>query len=446
MKRWVWIALAGVLAVAVTVGVIALQGAAPGGAQPSAAQGGTSLGASPAPPAERAVLVEASPAPRRSIVERAAYHSTLQPRRTVALTPKTGGRVEELLVDVGDRVEAGQALIRLEAVEAEAQVRQAEAALAAARAQRDRLIAGPTAEELEQVRAAVRQARLQFESAERELKRIEELYTKGGVSTQTYESTRTQAALAEAALRSAEARLQALEVGPRREDIEAAEAQVLQAEASLALARTQVANATVRAPFAGVVSQRNAEVGALLSPGVVAVTVADLEELKIVLRVPGREVLRLRPGILVPVTVEGLPEESFQGRIHQIDPVADPQSHLFGVEIRLSDPQGLLRAGLSARVELPLQEREDVVAVPRRAVIERAGRQGVYVVEDGIARFRPLELGVSDPDWVEVRSGLEAGETVVTAGMEFLEPGVPVRIREDAAGQEGRASSPAAER
>src|SRR5690606_21738530 len=122
-------------------------------------------------------------------------------------------------------------------------------------------------------------------------------------------------------LRSAEAQLQALEIGPRPEDIQAVEAQVLQAEASLALARAQVTNATIRAPFAGVVSQRNAEVGALLSPGIAAVTLADLEELKIVLRLPGREVLRLRPSILVPVTVEGLPEESFLARIHQIDPV-----------------------------------------------------------------------------------------------------------------------------
>lgn len=423
MKRWPWIALVVVLVVA--AGVLALQA-------PIQQQLGEQVPATS--PSQQAyveeiqpVLVEAVQIVPRMLTERASYHGTLQPRRVVTLTPKASGRVAEIRADVGDRVKAGQVLLRLETTEAEAQVRQAGAAVAAARAQLNRLLAGATPEELEQVRASVRQADLQLEQARAELARIESLYQKGGVSAQTYENTRTQAALAEAALRSAEARLQALEAGAREEDLQAAQAQLLQAEAGLELARTQVANASLEAPFAGVVSQRNAEVGALLSPGAPAFTLADLEEMRVILRLPGREVLSLSAGTPALVRVEGL-DRTFEGRVHRIDPVADPQSNLFGVEIRLANPGQQLRAGLMATVELPLRQVEKALAVPARAVITRGQQRGVYVIEESMARFQPVELGLRDGDWVEVRSGVAEGALVVTTGAEFLAPGQPVRL------------------
>lgn len=424
MKRWPWLALVGVLVVAASV--IALQSPTH---QPDEPVPATSPSQPPNPGEEiQPVLVEGVRVVPRTLTERASYHGTLQPRRAVTLTPKAAGRVAAIQADVGDRVEAGQILLRLETTEAEAQVRQAEAAVAAARAQLDRLVAGATPEELEQVQAAVRQATLQLEQARAELARVESLYQKGGVSAQSYENTRTQAELAEAALRSAEARLQALEAGAREEDLQAAQAQLLQAEAGLELARTQVENASLEAPFAGVVSQRNAELGALLSPGAPAFTLVDLEEMKIVLRLPGRDVLALSAGARARVRVEGL-DGTFDGRVHRIDPVADPQSNLFGVEVRLANPDQHLRAGLTVTVELPLRQAEEALAVPARAVVTRGQQRGVYVVEEDVARFQPVELGVRDGDWLEVRSGLSKGATVVTAGVEFLEPGQRVRLQ-----------------
>ncbi|HEY8530655.1 MAG TPA: biotin/lipoyl-binding protein, partial [Limnochorda sp.] len=172
MKRWPWIALVVVLVVA--AGVLALQ------APIQQQLGEQAPASSPSQPAYveeiQPVLVEAVQVVPRTLTERASYHGTLQPRRVVTLTPKASGRVAEIRVDVGDRVKAGQVLLRLETTEAEAQVRQAEAAVAAARAQLNRLLAGATDEELEQVRAGVRQAALQLEQARAELARIESLY------------------------------------------------------------------------------------------------------------------------------------------------------------------------------------------------------------------------------------------------------------------------------
>lgn len=423
MKRWPWLALVAVLVVA--AGVIALQSSPPPEeAVPASGPSQPRLLAQETQP----MLVEGVRVEARSLVERATYHGTLQPLRMVTLTPKAAGRVAAIEADVGDRVEAGQVLLRLETTEAEVQARQAEAAVAAARAQLDRLLAGATEEELEQIQAAVRQAALQLEQAQAELARVESLYAKGGVSAQAYENARTQAALAEAALRSAEARLQAVEAGAREEDVRAAQAQLRQAEAGLELARTQLANALLEAPFSGVVSQRSAEVGALLSPGAPAFTLVDLEELKILLRVPGREVLALTPGAPARIRVEGL-EGAFTGRVHRINPVADPQTNLFGVEVRLPNEDQRLRAGLTATVELPLRQVEEALAVPARAVVTRNQQRGVYVVEEDVVRFQPIEVGLRDGDWVEARSGLNEGAIVVTAGVEFLEPGQRVRLQ-----------------
>ena len=379
-----------------------------------------------------AVAVQAEPVQRRAISQEAVYYGVLEPRTTVRLAPRLAGRVAAVRVRVGDRVKAGQELMQLETAELEVQVQQSEAALAQAQARYERLRAGPTAEELEQARAAVTQAEAQLTQARKELERTDALRRSGAATEQAYDSALSRWQQSEAQLQAARARLESLQAGPNTYDLAAARAEVQRAEAALRMARLQLTQARLLAPVDGTVADVALEVGESASPSAAAVTLVDVEQLRVVIRVPGEDALRLRPQMAVTVQPRALADRTFAGRIQRIDPVADPQSHLFGVEVRVPNQDQQLRAGLDVTVRIPLVSVADALAIPEAAVARWNDQVGVFVVEGDRVRFQPVQLGIGDGTWRQVLSGLQEGQQVVTAGKEFLEPGAAVQV----AGQE----------
>lgn len=393
--------------------------------------------------AEQAVPVEAVAVQRRTIARTLTYHGVLQPSRIVRLSLPQGGRVEAVHVDVGDPVEEGAVLLQLESDELRARLRQAEAGVAAATAQLERLLAGATAEELRQLRAAVRQAEAERDNARQEYERMERLLQSGAVTGQTFDAARARLRAAESAVEAAIAQLERVQRGASEHDVASMEAQLHQAEAARDLAQVHLDYATLTSPVRGVVSERSVEPGETASPGVPVLTIASLDELRVPLRLSGRDVVHLQPGAPVGVVVEDLPHLSYEGRIHRIDPVAEPQSNLFGVDVRVPNPDGVLRAGLYATVRIPYAVASSSLAVPERAVAEWEGQPGVYVAEGGRARFQPLTFGLSDGHWREVtdEGALREGDLVITAGREFVRPGSPVRVRDEAAAPGGEGAA-----
>lgn len=381
-------------------------------------------------PGTRGVAVEVSPAQTRKLELHVTYHGALRPSRTVQLSLATGGRVAELPVEVGQRVAQGDALLRLETRELEAQLRQAEAGLASARAGLERLLNGASADELAQVRAAVSQAEVQVENARSEFERNEHLYQGGSISRQAYDAARSQVQIAESQLTSVRAQLAQLQRGATAEDLAMAEAQLHQAQAGVDLVAAQLDHAVLRSAIDGVVSRRGIEVGEMASPGTPLFTVVDLSELVMAVRAPGRDVIRLTPEMPVQVVVEDMPSHTLTGRVHRIDPVADPTTNLFSVELRVPNADGELRAGFYASARLTVVSIPNALVVPERAITLWDGQDGVYIVENDRAVFRPLEFGVSDGSWREVLSGdIAAGTPVITTGKEYISPNAMVRVR-----------------
>ena len=376
------------------------------------------------------VPVEAEPVARRDIERYVTYYGVLQPRTTVELTMQVGGRVVALPADVGDRVAAGDALLRLDTLELEAQVRQAEAGYLIAKSSLERLLSGATAEELAQVRAAVAQAEVQYQNAQAEFDRTARLFASGSISRQAYDGAEAQLQIAKSQLDSARARLEQVQRGASAEDIAVAEAQVMQAQAALDLARAQLDKAVLRSPIAGVVSRRSINVGETAAPGSPVFSVADLEELSLRLRALGRDVIYFKTGAPVRVVVEEDPALTFEGRLHRINPVADPVDNLFQVEVRLDNADRRLTAGFFAAAHILVESASNVLAVPERAIVRRpGGEEGVYVVRDGRAVFVPVQFGTGDGrTYREAVSGLEEGELVVTRGKEYLTDGIPVEV------------------
>lgn len=435
------------------------------------------------PPAQRAALVEVQPAPRGDLVREAWYTGDVRAAATVDVFARIGGVVEQVRAAEGDAVSAGQVLVVLDprelrfqleqaraAREAQAvQVRQAEAqartlrlqaeqaraALDVQRARLAQLLAGPPAEQVRQAEEQVRQAQASLEYSQAQLRRTEELFRQGFVAQQAVDAARTEVAVQQARLKAAEEQLALLRRGPSAEDVEVLRTQVRQAEVALRQAEAQAAQAqvaleharrllaqaevtvrqaeavlaesVVRAPAQGVVAQRFVDPGDTVTPSSRLLQLVRVDPAVVVVAVPERELSNLRPGLSVEVTADAVAGRRFAGRVARVGPVLSSDTRTAEVQVEVSNPQRLLRPGMTARVRVVLGRREGVVTVPVEAVVRQDGRPVVFVVEDGVARARPVTLGLSDGVRVEVRAGLRPGEPVVVAGQESLRDGVPVR-------------------
>lgn len=286
------------------------------------------------------------------------------------------GNIIEMRVHEGDRVQSGQVLAIVDDAQPRSRVEQATGAATAAQ---------------KEVSAADSDLAL----ADSTLKRYQQLYEKKSVSPQEFDEIKAR-------YRSAEA---------RRDMALAGQAQ---ANSGLTQTRTSLGYARIRAPFAGVITEKKADAGTLASPGMPIFTIEDTRSYRLEATIDESDMRIARVGQVVPITIDALGNTELSGKIVQIVPAADPTSRTFLVKVELpSDSR--LRSGLFGRARFPRGERTSVL-IPRSAVVEHGQLQGVYVMDTNqIAGMRYITLGKSAGDQVEVLSGLQAGEKLIAA-------------------------------
>ena len=310
---------------------------------------------------------------------------TVQSRRRASLSAEVGGRVETLTARKGDRVRAGEVLLRLAQAEYGAQVALQERALDAARAS-----------EREACRAA--------EQSARDLDRYSRLARDRVVSQEILDQYESRSEVATASCDAARARIE-------------------QAAAALDVARAALAKTVLRAPFDGVVADLRTEVGEFITPSPPGLPIPPVLELidpdAIYVSVPMDEVDvgRVRPGQSVRITMDAVPGRSFPGRVTRVAPYVldvEEQNRTFEVEAELDDAAfgKTLLPGTSADVEVILESREGVPRVPSYALIE--GNK-VLVVRNGKLVAVPVKTGLRNWEFVEVKEGLAPGEAVVVS-------------------------------
>lgn len=310
---------------------------------------------------------------------------TVKTRRRASLSPEIGGRIEALPARKGDRVHKGQLLVRLAGADYQAQVRREQQSLEAARAT-----------ELEACQRA--------QQAERDLARATALARDSLVSQDLREQAQTQREATAAACQAARSRVQA-------------------GQANLEFARVNRGKTELRAPFDGVVADLRGEVGEWITPSPPGVPIPALVELldpdAIYVSAPLDEVDvgRVRAGQVVRVTIDAYPGRPISGHLSRVAPYvvdAQQQSRTFEVEVDLDDPvfARTLLPGSSADVEVILDARDGVLRVPSYALID--GKK-VLVLRDGMLAAAPVEIGLKNWSFAEVKRGLAAGDTVVVS-------------------------------
>lgn len=367
---------------------------------------------------------------RRDLSAALDAQGTLHPYKEVNVAAKLTGRVEELLVDVGDPIRAGDVLLRIEEEELLIAERQAAAAVAAAQANLARVKAGARPQEIELAKAQAAQAEANLSQAEAHYERMRALFASGAISESQYEQSRTQYDVAQASWLAAQSQLQLVLQGPTDEEVAALEAALAQAEASLALTQLHLKEARVASPLTGIVAGRFVEMGDFVGAGMPLARIVQTDPIVMRIEVGGRDVVSLRPGLEARITIDALPGRSYTGRVSHVEAVADSNSRLFGVKIEAPNAEGVLRAGMAARVEILTAQAKDVVAVPDSALMTEAGETYLFVVEGETARRRVVQVGVVAQGWAEIKEGLSPGEQVVVVGHNFLADGARVQVVE----------------
>ncbi|MGB6002746.1 MAG: efflux RND transporter periplasmic adaptor subunit, partial [Thermoanaerobaculia bacterium] len=300
------------------------------------------------------------------------------------------------------------------------------------------------AAEVSIARSRLRQAEIELEDNELKLQRMQRLADEMVISSEQLESSQLQHKSAE------------LKLEQSREAI-------LQAQASLEKAEDDLAKTTIYAPLSGRVIELRAEEGEVVvsgtmnNPASVIAIIADLSEILAVVDVDETEVAYLALGQSVELEVDALPDETYSGRVVEIGSSGfqrnrQPDVTFFGVKILLEEPEETLRTGMSVRARINTAEKTDVLVAPIQAVVDRppladgdesqdnadeatAERDEirvVFVVEEEVARQRAVETGLSDETHVEILTGLEVGEKVVTGpyrSLKELDDGDPVKLR-----------------
>ena len=469
--------------------------------------------------------VEVMKAPRGEIRSELQLSGTIEANSRVIVFPEVPGKIIQMDVDEGARVTKGQTLAVIEHTELALQVRQAEAALRAAqtafdqaqklakirvqsqidqaqaqlrsaivslqqvedlsqtrttsqveqakagleslKANLEKIKSGARDEDLRQAEAALAGAKASLTNARNNHKRMKQLFENGAISTQSFESAKTQLDVAKSQHQVANEQLTLIQNGAREEDIQAMEAQVAQAEAALKLAYAQadtktwekdralaqfqveaahatleaaealaaaksweaeiiaaetavqqakvalelaherLGDATITAPIAGILSMRYLDLGGLASPTAPIFEIVDMDTVKATVSVIEADLSKLDPeNQEARIEVDAL-AQPVTGKISLISPVLDQVSRSAKVEIVINNADLRLKPGMFAKVRVPVEIHTDAILLPRSAIIEDniKNTQTVFVVADGRSKRRQVQMGLAEGSRVEITSG-----------------------------------------
>lgn len=316
----------------------------------------------------------------RDITPKAEFSAGLEPIWSADISAKVDSRINTLSLSEGDIVKAGSTVAILDTNELAAQVLQAQGNLSAAQSN--------------------------FEQAELDYKRYAALSSQGAISAQLLDNARTKR--------------------------DAAAGQVRSAEGNVRLVEEKLNNGNVIAPRDGVVTKKYVQSGTYTRAGAPIITLADLSILVAKAAVGESQVADLSVGSKVKVRVDAVSGQEFSGTITRISPVAALPARTFTAEISIPNEQGLLKAGMFAKVEMAGKVHPNALVIPESALVMRDDQKTVFVVgADNKVQQRILKLGFVGDGLAEVLAGVSQGETIVVEGQNKVKDGAEVTAAKD---------------
>jgi HlyD family secretion protein len=368
---------------------------------------------------EKVAVVSAS---QGELLQSVVASGKVRSPQRVELASQISGRVTQVAVREGQIVAAGDLLIQLDDAEWRAAVAQAAATQAQSetRLSQMRQLAQPLAEQ------AQRQAEVNLAQARQHFERTRDLAAKGFYSKTQLDDSQRNLDVADSQLQTAQLQSRSNRAGGS--DFRLAEAGVVQARASLALAQARLSYARISAPLAGTVLTRTVEPGHMAQPGTVLLTLSPAGDTELLAQIDEKNLGLLKLGQPAWASADAYPDRRFAATINFISPAIDALRGSVEIRLRVPEPPDYLRQEMTVSIDIETARQANAVVVPAAAVHDANSRQPwVQVVRDGRVHRQDVELGARSDGKVEIRRGLAAGEQIAPASQPALRDGSRVR-------------------
>ncbi len=364
----------------------------------------------------------------------------VQSIRKINISPSTQGRIMELFVREGDRIQAGQAIARMDDEQLQAQVSQYEAILDRSQAQLAERLAGSRQEEVAKAEAdvirseaRVQEARSRLQLAKEKLNRRQILQKEGAITREALNESQVDVRNAEDNLTQTQASLAISQQdlarqrsGFRAEEIAQTRAQVAEANAQLQSFQIQLNNTLVRAPFGGIITRRFTDVGDFVAPttsasssdGATSASIAELSSgLEVEAKVPEANIAGIKQGQSVEVRSDSYPDQVFKGQVQSIAPRAVKENSItsFRVKVKLETGLEQLKAGMNVKLAFIAEPIQNALVVPLSAVVtQKDGQRGIWLLDaNREIRFQLIRLGSENGSQAQILEGLKAGDRIL---------------------------------
>lgn len=360
--------------------------------------------------AARPIAVRMIPVEQKQLRRNVESVGSLFPLDEVTVSSEVEGRVEQVLVDVGDHVTAGQTIVKVVPTELQLTLDQQRATLQQARA---RLGLPENVEDVKDVRdaAEVKKAAADLADARQKYERAKTLFEQGLLPKQSFDEADSRNNAARAAYDLSVQGVQNLR------------AALAQSRAAAALAQKKVTDAIIRAPFAGQIKERSVTQGQYLKVQTPVMVIVNVDPMRMRLRVPEKMAAWVKTGQEVTVTVEAYPGRSFTGKISRINPSVDQQTRAFEVEALIVNHEALLKPGFFVKATIPSSFVVDSLFVPEDALLYVYGVYKVFVIDGNTVKEKEVKIGERSGTEVEILEGLAQGDRIAVAskGQELKE-------------------------
>lgn len=338
--------------------------------------------------ADKAISVQVEPAQERDITLTTVISGKISPIREAGVSAKLQGQIESVNVEIGDYVSAGDVLFTMDSDSLRASYQQAQAAYNSSR-------------------AGYEKAQQASANAKLNLERNRMLYEQGAISKQAYENMQLQA---------------------MDQDLEMARYGMESAQAAVKSAGIMLDNAVVRAPISGTVALVNVQKGSMPPQGMPSIVITDSSRVQMDATVSEYLINKIKKGEELDVRIKSASSKPFKGMITAMSDATASGSMTYPIKIELENPQGMIKAGMFAEVDIATDGEKGVLSVPSEAVVVKGGEKLVFAIEDGRAKARKVETGIDDGKFVKIISGVKKGEQIAVKGQNYLDDGSKVKI------------------
>ncbi len=372
---------------------------------------------------------------KRSVVRSLKLPATLMADEQVDLFAKASGYVDEINVDIGSQVKSGDVLATISVPEMMDEFHQIQAILKAKQARVRALSAKGTQAQrtIDTTKSEVQRYAAEHELDAVNLKRVQTLREGDAIPEQALDEAKSVAEVSRAQLNIAQARVAGAEAAHQaiNADVEVAESVVMVARANASRLQTLMEYASIKAPFDGVITKRQVDHGTFVRSAADGTTssllsIAKTDRIRVVMQVPEIDVPYVRVGSSAEVNVVALGEHPFPGKVSRVAGAINPSTRTMRVEVDLNNSKNEITPGMYAQVSLVLETKADALVIPSKAIRVEGKESVVFIVENGIAQSRTIQIGYDDGIWAEVLSGLQGAETVITASGGTISSGIAV--------------------